>query len=166
MLISTPYPAYLESDVVLRTGRTLRLRPVRPDDREHLIRFYARLSPDSLRLRFFGPRSPEAAADSSPSTVDYRREFGVVGELSGEIVAVAHYLASAKQPQVAEVGFAIRDDMQGCGIGTRLLEKLADAARSNDITRFEAECLAEIAGCSTCFCIPGSRSSAIPWKEL
>jgi len=146
MLISTPYPAYLESDVVLRTGRTLRLRPVRPDDREHLIRFYARLSPDSLRLRFFGPRSPEAAADSSPSTVDYRREFGVVGELSGEIVAVAHYLASAKQPQVAEVGFAIRDDMQGCGIGTRLLEKLADAARSNDITRFEAECLAENRG--------------------
>jgi len=135
------YPAYLESDVVLRNGRTLRLRPVRHDDRDHLIRFYTRLSPDSLHSRFFDTRSPEAAAAATPAVVDYRREFGIVGEVSGDIVAVAHYFAGAED--CAEVAFAIRDDMQGCGIGTRLLEKLADIARKNAISRFEAETLAE-----------------------
>jgi acetyl coenzyme A synthetase (ADP forming)-like protein len=143
MTVIETYPEHLESDVVLLTGRTLRLRPVRHEDRDHLIRFYTRLSPDALHARFFDSRTPEAAADSSPVDVDYRREFGVIGELSGEIVAVAHYFASASHPDVAEVAFAIRDDMQGCGIGTRLLEKLADIARTNNILRFEAETLAE-----------------------
>ena len=143
MLMEGTYPSHFESDVVLRTGRTLRLRPVRHEDREHLIRFYTRLSPDSLHSRFFDTRTPEAAADASPSDVDYRREFGIVGEVSGEIVAVAHYFASAAHADVAEVAFAIRDDMQGCGIGTQLLEKLAGIACMNDITRFEAETLAE-----------------------
>ncbi|HEY6843001.1 MAG TPA: GNAT family N-acetyltransferase, partial [Thermoanaerobaculia bacterium] len=137
------YPDHLESDVVLRTGRTLRLRPVRPEDREQLVRFYARLSSDSLHSRFFDSRTPEAAAEATPASVDYRREFGIVGELGGEVVAVAHYFASAKRPDLAEVAFAIRDDMQGCGVGTRLLEKLADIARSNEVTRFEAETLVE-----------------------
>jgi acetyl coenzyme A synthetase (ADP forming)-like protein len=143
VLMDTTYPAYLESDVVLRTGRTLRLRPVRHGDREPLIRFYAQLSRKALHSRFFSARTPEAAADSSPADVDYRHDFGIVGEMAGEIVAVAHYFASPNHPGIAEVAFAIRDDMQGCGIGTRLLEKLADVARSNDITRFEAETLAE-----------------------
>ena len=41
------------------------------------------------------------------------------------------------------MAFAIRDVLQGCGIGTRMLEKLADVARQNGILRFEAELLAE-----------------------
>src|ERR1700738_1307959 len=131
MLMESAYPAHLESDVVLQTGRTLRLRPVRHEDREHLIRFYTRMSADSLRSRFFDTRTPESAADSTPSDVDYRRQFGVVGEMCGEIVAVAHYFASATDPEIAEVAFATGDDMQGRGIGMRLLEKLAEVARTN-----------------------------------
>ena len=55
------YPAHFESDVVLRNGRTLRVRPVRPDDRDALLSFYRGLSPDSLYMRFFDTRTPEAA---------------------------------------------------------------------------------------------------------
>ena len=137
------YPAQFESDVVLQTGRTLRLRPVRHEDREHLIRFYTRMSPESLRSRFFDTRTPESAADATPSDVDYQREFGVIGELSGEVIAVAHYFTSTADPEMAEVAFATSDDMKNRGIGTRLLEKLAEVARSNGIKKFEADCLAE-----------------------
>src|SRR2546426_5753388 len=104
-LLETPYPAYFESDVVLRNGHTVRFRPVRHEDGDHLIRFYARLLRHSMHSRFFSARSPEAAAASSPTDVDYRREFGVIGELGGEIVAVAHYFAWPKRPDVAEVAF-------------------------------------------------------------
>jgi acetyl coenzyme A synthetase (ADP forming)-like protein len=139
--MSALYPSHLEADVVLRNGRTLRLRPVREEDRERLMAFYARLSPQSLHSRFFDAVSPERAAQYSPSAVDYDREFGVVGEMNGNIIAVAHYFASRRAPRNAEVAFAIADEAQGCGIGTHLLHRLALAARENGIERFTAETL-------------------------
>ena len=140
---SVRYPAHFESDVVLRNGRTLRLRPVRPDDHDPLLEFYRDLSPDSLYYRFFDVRTPEAALEYSPVDVDYVRDFGVIGEIGGEIVGVAHYLSSAAQPKVAEVAFAIADKVQGCGIGTHLLQKLAEVGRTNGVERFRAETMTE-----------------------
>ncbi|PYQ31759.1 MAG: GNAT family N-acetyltransferase [Acidobacteria bacterium] len=135
------YPAQFESDVVLRTGRTLRIRPIRPGDSEQLLRFYADLSPASLHARFFDMPSPERAAESSPADVDYVHEFGAIAELKDKIVGVAHYFASKQHPDVAEVAFAIADEAQGCGTGTKLLETLVAAARDHGIARFRAEVL-------------------------
>lgn len=137
------YPTQFESDVVLRTGRTVHIRPVRAEDHARLIDFYTRLSPESLHARFFGVCRPEMAAAASPASVDYDREFGAVAEQGGEIVGVAHYFASPKTKNVAEVAFAISDAAQGCGAGTKLLETLIGAARDHDIDRFTAEVLPE-----------------------
>lgn len=41
-----------ESDVVLRDGTTLHLRPVRAEDRPRLLEFYRKLSSESLYYRF------------------------------------------------------------------------------------------------------------------
>jgi len=142
-LTTTPYPAHLESDVVLRNGRTLRIRPVRSDDSAGLRELYAGLSRDSLYSRFFDLRTPEEALRYSPAEVDYVHDFGIVGEVSGTIIAVAHYFAFPKRPEAAEVAFAIADKYHGLGIGTRLLEKLAEIARPNGIVAFEAEVLPE-----------------------
>ncbi|MEO8379468.1 MAG: GNAT family N-acetyltransferase [Acidobacteriota bacterium] len=139
----TPYPIQFESDVVLRTGRTMHIRPIRTSDREKLLAFYAALSPESLHARFFDVRGPELAAEATPATVDYDREFGAVAEISGAIAGVAHYFASRTRPTVAEVAFAISDAAQGSGAGTKLLETLVSAARDHDFERFEAEVLAD-----------------------
>ena len=85
------YPAHEASDVVLRSGSTLRLRPVRPEDWSALLEFQRRLPPDSVYFRFFGaaaatPDLARAAAES-----DYRDRFGYVGDAAGRIVAAAHY---------------------------------------------------------------------------
>jgi Acyl-CoA synthetase (NDP forming) len=137
------YPAHLEADVVLRTGRTLRIRPVRSDDSERLRSFFSTLSPETLHARFFAVCNADTALAYAPSTVDYVHDFGVVGEVGSRIAGVAHYYASARHPRIAEVAFAIADDLQGCGIGTHLLDKLVVAARLNHIERFEAEVLVE-----------------------
>jgi acetyl coenzyme A synthetase (ADP forming)-like protein len=134
------YPAHLERDVVLRNGRTLRLRPVRHEDGDRLLAFYGALSPRTMHARFFDMRSADAAMDSSLVDVDYARNFGVVGELNGDIVAIAHYFR-LQRPDVAEVAFTIRDEWQGCGLGTHLLVILASVARTNNIHRFVAEVL-------------------------
>src|SRR6266540_5395621 len=137
------YPAHLESDVVLRNGRTLRIRPVRPDDAEGLKRMFGNLSRESLYSRFFDLRTAEEALRYSPADVDYVHDFGVVGQVGEEIIAVAHYFAFPKRPTVAECAFTIADRYHGCGIGTKLLEKLVEAARTHGITQFEAEVLPE-----------------------
>jgi succinyl-CoA synthetase alpha subunit/GNAT superfamily N-acetyltransferase len=139
--IEVAYPAHLEADVVLRNGRTLRIRPVRANDGERLRAFFMTLSPETLHARFFAMCTADQALLYAPASVDYVHEFGVVGEVGDRIVAVAHYFASPRHPSLAEVAFAIADDQQGCGIGTLLLEKLAVAGRLNHIERFEAELL-------------------------
>ena len=142
-MTTIPYPVQFESDVVLRTGRTMHIRPIRAEDQDRLIDFYARLSPESMHARFFDARRPEIAAAATPATVDYDREFGAVAEIGGEIVGIAHYFAARRRPEVAEVAFAISDRAQGCGAGTKLLETLVAAAREHDIHLFEAEVLGD-----------------------
>lgn len=130
-----------ESDVVLRNGKTLHVRPVRAADRDGLLDLFRHLSADSLHFRFFDVRKPEAALEATPYAIDYHDEFGLVGELGGKIESVVHYFRSRKDPERAEVAFTVSDRLQGCGVGTRLLERLAEVARERGITTFVAEVL-------------------------
>jgi acetyl coenzyme A synthetase (ADP forming)-like protein len=143
MTVEVLYPAHLERDVVLRTGRTLRIRPIRRGDAPELRRFFDALSPESLHYRFFDARRVDDRFIDAMVDIDYVRDFGVVGEISGAIVALAHYFTSRRKPNVAEVAFAISEDLQGCGAGTHLLQTLAAIARTNGIDTFDAEVLTD-----------------------
>lgn len=140
--MSLAYPVHLEADVVLRTGRTLLIRPLRTGDEAALRAFFAGLSADALHSRFFDLRSVDAAMQSAPVDLDYDNAFGLVGEVNGAIAGVAHYFRLPHHRECAEVAFTIADRHQGCGVGTRLLERLAEVARAHGIARFEAEVLA------------------------
>jgi succinyl-CoA synthetase alpha subunit/GNAT superfamily N-acetyltransferase len=130
-------PTNPDCDVVLRDGTTLRLRPLRPDDRTALHRFLDALSPDSVYFRFFNPRPAQAAIDRLLSA-EGDDEFALIAECGGAIVALAQYASIEGQPAAAEAAFLVADAMQGRGVGTRLLEQLADHARPRGITRFYA----------------------------
>lgn len=118
------YPAHEASDVFLRSGSTVRLRPIRPQDAPLLLAFYRRLSPESLYLRFFGAVRMDEARAAEICCVDYEDTFGFVAEGSGRIVAAAHYYRYPRHPERAEAAFAVEDALQGQGLGTRLLERL------------------------------------------
>ena len=135
------YPREEERDVVLRSGSTLRLRPIRRDDAAALLAFYRRLSPDSLYFRFFSLPNVDAEKAAGFCQVDYDNQFALVGEAAGRLVAVAHYFRLPHHPDRAEVAFTVEDPLQGQGVGTRLLERLAEIARARGITTFEAEVL-------------------------
>ena len=135
------YPSEEERDIVLRSGSTLRLRPIRPTDAGELLAFYRRLSPDSLYFRFFSIPNVNAERAADFCRVDYDDDFALVGEAAGRVVAVAHYFRLPQHPERAEVAFAVEDALQGQGIGTRLLERLAEIARGHAISAFEAEVL-------------------------
>ena len=67
----------------------------------------------------------------------------LVGEVSGRIVAFAGFYRTSTASNRAEVAFAISDALQGRGIGTRMLEQLAEIARRQGIRTFDASVLAE-----------------------
>jgi acetyl coenzyme A synthetase (ADP forming)-like protein len=138
------YPARYESDTLLRDGSTLRLRPIRPDDVGALIEFHKRLSPRSVYFRYFSPL-PELSHDKAVQlcTVDYHDTFALVGEHAGRIVAVARYYRDQEDASRGEVAFLTEDALQGRGIATRMLERLAAIARENGIKTFEAYVLGD-----------------------
>ncbi len=134
------YPAQWESDVVLADGGTVRLRPVRPDDDARLLALYEALSDESIYLRFFSPvPRPTAAQLERLTNVDYVNNMAMVAQLGDELVAIARYDRTG--PDEAEVAFTVRDDQQGRGLGTLLLEHLAVVARANGVHTFVADTL-------------------------
>ena len=91
------------------------------------------------------PRLLRARAEvsSSPCSSRTGRDRGaLVGSLEGRIVAVANWVR-LRDPRAAEVAFAVGDDFQGHGIGTRLLEQLAARAAQAGIEEFVAEVMQE-----------------------
>ena len=137
------YPPQYESDVVLRDGSTLRLRPVRPDDAGRLIEMFEVMSPESLYFRFFNMPRIDSKRAAQLATVDYEDQFALVGEIGGAIGALAGYYRGDREPERAEVAFAIADTLQGRGLGTKLLERLALVARQHRIETFDAYVLAD-----------------------
>ncbi|WP_254909603.1 GNAT family N-acetyltransferase, partial [Micromonospora sp. NBS 11-29] len=129
-------------DVLLSDGTTGQLRQIRPDDAAAIVAMHARFSERTRYLRYFSPypRIPERDLRRFV-TVDHRdREAFVV--LAGErIVAVGRYERLGPASPEAEVAFVVEDAYQGRGIGSVLLEHLADAAGRHGIVRFVAEVL-------------------------
>ena len=96
----------------------------------------------SLYLRFHGIRPSTARSPRRCSTPTGSRRGALAGWLGERVVALANYVR-LRDPGTAEVAFAVADDEQGRGVGTRLLEQLAARAARGGIERFVAEVLAE-----------------------
>src|SRR5437763_3154492 len=129
-------------DVILRDGSTLRLRPPLRSDSDALVGFFARLSPHSRYLRFHGSIRATPSLferDLDPDWVERGALVGTSGEDDG-IVALASYVR-LRDARRAEISFAVDDELQGRGIGIRLLEQLAAEAARHGIERFVAEVL-------------------------
>lgn len=137
------YPDELEADIVVRTGATLRLRPIRESDAEKLLTFHSRLSCDSIYRRYFSLHAELTPHDVRHLTqVDYVERLALVIEDGDDLIAVGRYDRYPRSV-MAEVAFVVLDNYQHLGLGHRLLECLAEAAWMRGITTFTAETLVE-----------------------
>ncbi len=129
-------------DVILRDGTTLRLRAPQAADSSALVEFLRGLSTQSLYYRFHGfPTVDEQLLDHFVEP-DWHERGHLIGEMEGRVIALASYVR-LRDPAAAEVAFLVADAYQRRGIGTRLLEQLAERAAAVGIERFVAEVLAE-----------------------
>ncbi|MTE21362.1 GNAT family N-acetyltransferase [Streptomyces sp. TRM43335] len=143
------YPAHWEADVVLRDGGTARIRPITPDDADRLVRFYEQVSDQSKYYRFFAPYPRLSARDVRRFTHhDYVDRVGLAAVVGDEFIATVRYdridasgRSASGSADEAEVAFLVRDDHQGRGVGSALLEHIAACARERGVRRFVAEVL-------------------------
>jgi len=144
--VDSKYPSQHEAEVLLKDGSRMLLRPIRKDDTEAWLAFLSGISPRTKYLRFHS--LPKLTMEDAVRfcTVDYTNTFAFVAEVQGDnrqdIIAIGRYIRLPKK-STAEVAFLIDDAHQGKGIGTKLMESLANVARENGIDTFEAEVLAE-----------------------
>ena len=132
-------------DVILRDGSTLRLRAPRAADRDALLAFFAGLSPESLHGRFHGLPTVDAHLVEPFLAPDWEEHGDLIATLGADGRRVVAHAGWARLRDVsrAEVAFAVDDAHQGRGVGTRLLEQLADTAASAGVEEFVAEVLPE-----------------------
>jgi len=135
----TDEPGPLVRDVLIRDGSALRLQAPSPTDLDDIKQFYDGLSAESRYLRFHGAAASESAAQAAVQAQGEDR-VTLIARFGGRVVAVAGF-EGLREPRVAEVAFAVADDFQNRGVGTRMLEQLAEIAAERGIQRFDAEVL-------------------------
>ncbi|MCQ4205686.1 bifunctional acetate--CoA ligase family protein/GNAT family N-acetyltransferase [Streptomyces longispororuber] len=132
-----------EAHALLADGTTARIRAADARDHDAVVGFYEAMSPENLRLRFFGVsrRSARRAADRMCGR-DHPGHLGLLAEVEGQLVGVAEY-ERTPDTDLAEIALAVGDAWHHRGVGTILIEHLVSAARVDGITAFTADALAE-----------------------
>jgi RimJ/RimL family protein N-acetyltransferase len=147
ILVGRPSRSAAEgAPVVLRDGSAVLIRQVRGTDAPLLADGFARLSPQSRRLRFLGPKTALSAAELRYFTEVDHHDHEAIGALSaadGRGVGIARYVRDAEDPRAAEIAVTVVDDWHGRGLATELLRRLSDRARQAGIHRFTALAAAE-----------------------
>ena len=165
-----PYPRELETDLTLRNGARVRLRPIRPEDADLERAFVAALSPQALYRRFMMPvKELPAAMVERFTQIDYDRELALIalqgsgggfagGERAHDATAARDCAESGGPPvrivgvaritptwedRVAEFAIVVGDWMQRSGLGRELMLRLLDAARARGYDVVDGAVLAE-----------------------
>lgn len=127
--------------VALRDGAEVVFARITPADARMLADAFARLSEESRRLRFLGPKPTLTRSELRYLTeVDGHNHeaLGAVDTRTGRGVAIGRFVRDPSDSSRAEVAITVADDWQHRGLGKLLLGRLADRARQEGITRFTA----------------------------
>jgi RimJ/RimL family protein N-acetyltransferase len=141
----TTHAGSREVDVVLRDGCTVHVCPAKPSDAPAVRLLLNGLSDRSRWLRFFSAFPDLAQAARWATEVDNDHRYGLVATVGGhgQMVGHAGLERESDRPDRAEVALEVADAMQGKGLGTALLCRIAEAANRLGIQVLDAEVLAE-----------------------
>jgi acetyltransferase len=138
-----PYPKQWERHLALQDGTAIFVRPVRPEDEPLYHPFFARVTAEDLRLRFFAPVKEFTHPFIARFTqIDYARAmaFIAIEASSGELLGVVRLHANANY-DTGEYAILVRSDLKGRGLGWLLMQMLIEYARSEGIGTIEGQVL-------------------------
>ena len=121
------------------------MRPVRPEDEEKFKRFFEKITPEDLRLRFFAPvRDFSHAFLARLTQLDYARAIAFVAfdDESGEMMGAVRLHADANH-ETGEYGILLRSDLKGLGLGWELMRLMIEWAKVEGLREIDGQVLRE-----------------------
>jgi acetyltransferase len=136
-LVISPYPKKYETLWKLRDGRTVLLRPIKPEDEPLWLEMFQNFSEESIRYRFF-----EIIKDTPHEVrvrycnIDYDREMGIVAELNEgghrKILGVVRLIIEP-DGNTGEIAFIVADPWQGLGLGTKMADYMIEICKDKKL---------------------------------
>ncbi len=124
----------------LKNGKIVEFRPLLPSDEFAYRNFFYSLQEKTIYMRFFYKMRTfsHEVVQKQWSSVDYHKNMSIIGRVQKgghkEIMAIGSY--AADDDKQAEVAFVVREDFQGMGIASYLIEMLEKIAKENHYTQF------------------------------
>ena len=132
-LIISPYPKKYEVFWKLRDGRTVLMRPIKPEDEPLWLEMFQNFSEESIRFRFFQIiKDTPHEVRVRYCNIDYDREIAIVAELNEQgrrrILGVVR-VSLEPDLKKGEIAFIIADQWQGLGLGTKMIDHVIDICK-------------------------------------
>ncbi|WP_020180001.1 bifunctional acetate--CoA ligase family protein/GNAT family N-acetyltransferase [Methylopila sp. M107] len=138
-----PYPKAYETELTLKDGATVAVRPIRPEDEPAVAGFFRHVAPDDLRQRFFTPVVEVPRAFIARLTqIDYARAFVLLAVDGDRVVGLAQ-LHADPDVETGEYAILLGDGEKGRGLGRGLMRALIDVARAEGLEAVTGEVLTE-----------------------
>jgi acetyltransferase len=136
-LVISPYPKKYETLWKLRDGRTVILRPIKPEDEPLWLEMFQSFSEESIRYRFFQIiKDTPHEVRVRYCNIDYDREIAIVAELTEEgrrkILGVVRLIVEP-DGRSGEIAFIVADPWQGLGLGTRMIEYVIEICKDKGL---------------------------------
>ncbi|MBN1452917.1 MAG: GNAT family N-acetyltransferase, partial [Anaerolineales bacterium] len=145
-MVICPYPREYEKTVLIRRGRPVLLRPIRPEDEPMQEEMFSTFSAETKRFRFFGPIKESHEMLARYSQIDYDREMAIIAELSEggkkRMAGVVRLIADPYN-ETAEYAIIIGDPWHKQGLGTIMTSHILEIARQRGIKKVYAYILGD-----------------------
>lgn len=147
-----PYPTQYVTPWAMKNGTKVTIRPIRPEDEPVMVKFHEKLSERSVRFRYFSPlKLGQRVAHERLVRVcfnDYDRELALVAERrdprtgESDILGIGR-LSKLPGQNESEFALLVSDEHQNQGLGTQLLARIVDIARTEKLAGVSALIMAE-----------------------
>ncbi len=150
-----PYPTLYVSGWTMKDGKSVTIRPIRPEDEPLMVKFHQTLSETSVYFRYFHLIKLSQRITHERLTricfIDYDRQMALVAEYQNpktnaqEILAVGR-LTKLHGSNTAEFAILVSDIYQSQGLGTELLQRLLQISRDQKIQSISGDILVDNVG--------------------
>ncbi len=147
-LVISPYPAKYISLWKLRNGRTIILRPIKPEDEPLWLEMFHNLSEESIRFRLSGTLKEPVSHEFSVRfcNIDYDRELGIVAEMEEggqrKMLGVVS-LNIEPSEKAGEISFMVADPWQGQGLGSKMIDYMIEICKDKKLEKIHAVMMQE-----------------------
>jgi acetyltransferase len=144
-LVITPYPTRYTTQWTLKSGTEVTLRPIRPEDEPLERDMLTTLSELTLKQRFFSPIKGWTHDNLVRfCNIDYEREVAIVAVLPEKkrIIGIGRLII---EPDFKKGEFAVlvHDELQGEGLGYKLVSLLIGIGQEKGLEEIEAIVLSD-----------------------